>query len=627
MIPKPEAFGWRVLAAVVLSAVFAVLFIGWHQAYLQGAEVDRTKVIVIDNMTRKVQPNQSSPDNSDDSDKPENWRNTPLPDDWLLNGYQQSTEWYRHELHLNVPPDRLWGVMLTAVNLNAAVYLNDSLVGVQGRMEEPIAHNWNQPLHFSIPSGMLRTGTNKLEIKVVSNPPGHGFLGPVYLGPREALLPSYDRLSFLNIQLSRFVSGISFILAAVIFGIWLMRRDETEYGWFALTVFLWSLHSLKFHLSAVPVASYYWAWWLYMTSISVSYAFFFFVSRFRGMQNNRLDITLYAMWATSIALITVPMLLGSMWFYDVSQIVYALGFIVAVSGFSCVVKHTLETRSSEAYWLALAISFLVVVVVYDITMIYGLTNRTHGQLVIYAVPVLLGAFSVVLLKRFDQALTERRELMTNLEARAEAAAARIVELETSSALAHQRETIMRDMHDGVGGQLVSSLALLERTDGSTVALLKEVLQRALLDLRLMIDSLDTDTGDLNLLIGALRDRMQPLLNSAGFTTTWALAEISSQTKLDPHNALQILRILQEALANVIKHAKASHICIEMKRVDEQQITLQVTDDGIGLPNALSGKGRGMLNMQRRADELGATLLLTSGPNGAGLQVTLTLMHY
>lgn len=87
---------------------------------------------------------------------------------------------------------------------------------------------------------------------------------------------------------------------------------------------------------------------------------------------------------------------------------------------------------------------------------------------------------------------------------------RLRELERQQVLDEERRRIMRDMHDGMGGHLVSTLALAESgaTKSETIA---EALRAALNDLRLMIDSLDPVEGDLTLVLGMFRARLESQL--------------------------------------------------------------------------------------------------------------------
>jgi signal transduction histidine kinase len=92
---------------------------------------------------------------------------------------------------------------------------------------------------------------------------------------------------------------------------------------------------------------------------------------------------------------------------------------------------------------------------------------------------------------------------------------------------------------------------------------------------------------------------------------------------DDKEATHIYRIVQEAVANAIKHGKPSRILIEL-RAENEQIVLTVNDNGLGFPEQLGqNTGMGISTMNYRASVIGATLAVRRGPNG-GTSVVLSL---
>jgi signal transduction histidine kinase len=118
----------------------------------------------------------------------------------------------------------------------------------------------------------------------------------------------------------------------------------------------------------------------------------------------------------------------------------------------------------------------------------------------------------------------------------------IRELEVAVALEQERERIMREMHDSVGANLISALAVAEHGDASrrTVATLK----RSLTDLRIAVDLLEQVDGDITLLLASFRYRMEPELRAAGWRFDWRVENVPALEWLDLANALHVLRILQ-----------------------------------------------------------------------------------
>ena len=197
-------------------------------------------------------------------------------------------------------------------------------------------------------------------------------------------------------------------------------------------------------------------------------------------------------------------------------------------------------------------------------------------------------------------------------------------LDRNRILENERERILAELHDGVGGQLVAMLAMVENGETSADAL-KEALRVALDDLRLMIDSLDTVDGDLPVVLGMFRSRIEPRLLAQNIRFDWQVGDLPPMHSLGPHEVLQILRILHEAVTNIIKHANASVITVMtglIKREDAQErIFVEIRDNGSGIQGVVRD-GYGMDNMRRRALEIGGELYIESQSSGTGIRLFL-----
>lgn len=566
------------------------------------------------------------------SDRPANlpesgWQSTTLPEDWLHRGIEGTEIWYRTRFDLNVPPNRLWAVLLPGVNLAGAVYFNSELIGSSAHMVEPMSQDWNRPLMFTIPNGLLRSGTNELHVRVLSYPSGHGFLAPIFVGPNELLVPSFEDRRFLQLHLSRFITIGTAFMSLFLALIWWLKRSESVYGWLSLATFMWAVHSLKYHVSAIPVSSYHWAALLFVTAIGFCVAVIVFLHRFTEVRSPLVERLVIGYALFSVIVIGALTALGTDLMYDAAEVFVSIAIILAGINFFRMVVRIWNRRTLETYLVAAASLVVMVIGVRDWVLILGLMDRPSGQFTQYAIPLLLGVLGVVLVMRFVAALRDGEQLTQTLESRIEAKSAeleqnyaRLQQLEREQTLALERERLMRDMHDGVGGQLVSSLALISAR-GIDDPELTAALNAALTDLRLMIDSLDPVDNDLNSVLGMLRDRMQRPLAATGLATEWRLERLPLFPDLGPDQVLQILRILQEALTNVLKHAHAGRVEISASFDAARNLArLVVEDDGQGISNARSG--RGLKNMQVRAERLGADLQVTSTPTGTRICLDL-----
>ncbi|PLC05653.1 hypothetical protein CY658_00795 [Variovorax sp. RO1] len=168
-----------------------------------------------------------------------------------------------------------------------------------------------------------------------------------------------------------------------------------------------------------------------------------------------------------------------------------------------------------------------------------------------------------------------------------------------------------------------ALAQTERGD-ATSAEVAGVLRTCIDDLRLVIDSLEPVEHDLTTLLGTLRYRLGRRMEAAGIAMVWEVEDIPALPWLDPEAALHVLRIVQEALANVLKHARAREVHLSVRR-DGDRIALSLADDGCGCGFDAAGitEGRGHQTQHQRAQKLQAALTLNSRP-GEGTRVELRL---
>jgi signal transduction histidine kinase len=187
----------------------------------------------------------------------------------------------------------------------------------------------------------------------------------------------------------------------------------------------------------------------------------------------------------------------------------------------------------------------------------------------------------------------------------------------------ERERLTREMHDGLGGHLVSALSMVERGMAAPNEI-AEVLRRAIDDIRIVIDSLDPDATDLPTSLGKLRARLEPLLRRNGIELTWDVEDIPGLDAFPPESALHVLRIIQEAITNTLRHAHANNVEVRISGsgVGRRELHVSIHDDGRGLEAPVPSGGRGIKNMKSRAEELGAVLKIEGTPSGTRIDLTI-----
>lgn len=183
----------------------------------------------------------------------------------------------------------------------------------------------------------------------------------------------------------------------------------------------------------------------------------------------------------------------------------------------------------------------------------------------------------------------------------------------------ERQQLLADMHDGLGSQLATAKLKAERGDlnQSQVA---DLLRECMADLHLLVDSLRDEGDGLAAALADYRYRTERRLAGLGLQLTWRI-ELRDAPPLPQHLTVQVLRIVQEAINNTLKHAQARSIVITARHDRDHGFSIRVEDDGCGIA-ADPTTGQGLSNMRRRARELGATLAIKSITGGRGTRVEL-----
>jgi len=554
------------------------------------------------------------------------WQRMQLPHDWRRLPQPIGSGWYELPLPPG-PPGEIRAVYLAA-QLNAAVYLNQTRIG-DGRLQPPVSRNFNAPQLVPIPPQALRPEGNRLLIHVATEPAGVGGLAEVRVGPAERLLLPQIWQRRLQVVAPKVVVIVTFAMALPLLGLWIRRRDKA-FGWFAVTALGWSLVNLDFCLPDPPGGAHAWNWFLFSCVAWVCCAYPAFVHRFVQLRNDRLERAL------RVYALAGPLLLAAM---PDHETMFRLATVLfnplhgAIGLYCCLCLYRAWSRHGDhnARIMCMVSVFALVTATHDALVIGPFPLGHYTRFVFVGAPLMIGAFVWGLLGRFLQALDHAESLNCEMEARVQektrqlqASYDQLRQLEVERMLLAERTRIMRDMHDGVGGQLVATLCAVE-LGTSDLEQVKDDLRAALNDLRLVIDSLDPDEVSLHEVLYSFRGRMEMTLERTGLWVDWDIAEIPADFIIGPHKTLQIIRVLQEAVANVLKHAGAAHMRIacqlETAADGSRSLLVEVVDDGRGYRPDVR-RGRGLPNMRRRAESIGARFRAESGAQGTLVQLVL-----
>ena len=201
------------------------------------------------------------------------------------------------------------------------------------------------------------------------------------------------------------------------------------------------------------------------------------------------------------------------------------------------------------------------------------------------------------------------------------------------ALERVRARIAKDLHDDLGARLsrisiLSEVAARRLSSDATSAehLLDEVgdTARSLIETTADITwAVDPRQDDLASLAGRVRRFAADMLDARDIRWTFDAPENGATIRLSPEHRRHVLLVFQEAINNVVRHARAHNVALGLS-VDGHHLRARIEDDGRGFAtDDASIAGRGLSNMASRARELGGELTVTSEPS-AGTCVQLAV---
>ena len=189
----------------------------------------------------------------------------------------------------------------------------------------------------------------------------------------------------------------------------------------------------------------------------------------------------------------------------------------------------------------------------------------------------------------------------------------------------ERQRLTRDIHDGIGGHLLSLLVRVKSGDASTVDIEKE-LQAGLNDLRLIVDSMDHSSDDLESALNTFHARARPQLTASNITLNWILSTPFAPGRYGPKIVLNLYRFMQEAITNTVRHSRADTLLIDLRcAAPADPLRVYIADNGTGIDDLQNmPAGQGLKNMRARANNMDAGLTLGLPKEGTGLAYTLLI---
>jgi PAS domain S-box-containing protein len=210
--------------------------------------------------------------------------------------------------------------------------------------------------------------------------------------------------------------------------------------------------------------------------------------------------------------------------------------------------------------------------------------------------------------------------------------ARLIQQARQLAVLEERQRLARELHDSVTQALYSVTLYADAAHMALSAGKKEVTlenlhelrnmaHEAMLDMRLLIFELHPRVLEKEGLVAALHARLAAVEGRTGLQTD---IYVEGERRLPLSMEEELYKIAQESLNNVVKHAKAQHLGVQL-HFNDRSVCLELKDDGVGfdLEMARQNGGMGLRGIEERVERLGGKFEIESSPE-KGTKLTIVI---
>lgn len=509
-----------------------------------------------------------------------------------------------------------------------AVYVNGHLVH-RAQQQGPLWNGTRTPLWVVLEKNPDTAPVREILIRLEHTQKTQVAVSSLWLGSAESLRSRYYMRQWLQRELPAMLSSAFLAVGIFALFVWFKRRQETGYLLFfnlAATSFLRGLH---FYVD-LPIANDWFAWLTVNSLFWLVMVVHFFLCQLHGRPLKWLSRSLVGV-TVLLGVLTLPVLAVLPNTPKVTPLIYVIaalmgstvGLVGGISAWRC---------SRDGRLVALGIGACTLFGVADWLLQNNFISPEGWYLGAYTNAVCFSIFGVLMYRRYIKAIDDAEQASASLAKRLQAREAELElshrqlrETQMRQTISDERQRLMQDMHDGLGSSLINAIRSVE-SGGMSDSKVSQILKDCLDDLKLTIDSMEPVEADLLLLLATLRFRLDPRLEGTGVSLQWEVQELPTLTWLDPSSALHILRIIQESIANILRHTHATAIRVSTAlEATGVQVSIEDNGHGFDVRKALANAtGRGLHNQQRRAQAIGGAVAWESGATGTRFTLWLPL---
>ncbi|TPW31811.1 hypothetical protein FJU08_08730 [Martelella alba] len=530
-----------------------------------------------------------------------------LPQSWILFGQaKNATITYQLALPAALVPKADAVIFIPSIRQAVEVRLNGTLLEPQASSIFATERNGSYYL-AAIPQDLLRPDSNRLDISQ-KRVDGwiSAYLSPVYLTTAEALHPYRKYYDFIIEQWRAASLALQAMIMVSVIAVTMLRPHDKVFFWFSLMTLVSVLSNIVSYLLPARETE---AMRLYLglTQMTVSLLTIgLALALAERPRPVKLSIAIVALPAMLLVLASQKLLA-----VPVTILLAALlSIAIMVLSSVIVLEHYVRTRDWISGIIAIPFGLAILFGLNDLGMMFGITQGTRmlspyiPAVAPLAIMSILTGRLVLSLRQVDSANTSLQHQLAEQENELRRLHEKERESNALAILDQERARLMSDLHDGLSGHLVSIIAQSEKSDADRRAITVSA-REALDDLRLVVQSLDLGDDDLRVALAGFRERCEPQLRRIGVVLDWSTEAMPPVSGITPSSALTILRILQEAVTNAVKHGPATNIAIRAE-TDAMGEAILVVENDVATEATLS-KGYGLANMTKRARSIGAEI--------------------
>lgn len=242
---------------------------------------------------------------------------------------------------------------------------------------------------------------------------------------------------------------------------------------------------------------------------------------------------------------------------------------------------------------------------------------------------LIGLIALLLLIGIIGYLIYNQQQIKHLQFKKEAELSEAMALiETQNKMQEQRLRISRDLHDNIGSQLtfiISSLdqlsygGKLQQAEEERLGKISGFTRNTIRELRDTIWAMNKSDMTFEDLQGRISNFLQQAEDAEErISFSFEADPVLSSMRLTSLQAMNVYRIIQEGINNAIKHSEAQEVRVTAQW--KEGLECRIVDNGNGFGEEINRQGNGLLNLRKRAQDLGAEVHIESSDNGTLIQV-------